>query len=348
MCGVLLGAAAFAVSGHSLAVSDAERAGARAAANQGADAFDQGKWADAVELFTRAEAIVHSPIHLLYIGRAQLKLGHWVEAYEIFNRIAREPLEQPASPAATNAVAEAKRQLSTLDTQLPYIIVVVKGTDTQGVTVTMDDTSVPSALVGVLHPVNPGPHKFRAASATQASQEQTLDVKPGSRETIELVLAPNTAAAVPAASAAAATPPPTQAPLTEEPAQSGGGSARSAMRIGGYVGLGVGVLGVGLGTVFVLSANSKQKDADAAFAACGGKSCSGEERKHVDSLDGEVATSKSLALTSFIVGGVGVATGVTLLVLSGKQRAEPSAHVAPAPRVVPWIGYRSLGVSGTF
>lgn len=346
LCGALLSAALVSVSGRAFAVSDAERAGARAAANQGADAFDQGKWADAVELFGRAEALVHSPIHLSYIARAQLKLGHWVEAYELFNRIKREPLEQPVSTAAANAVADANRQLSTLDAQLPYVTVVVKGTDTQqGVTVTMDGTPVPSALVGVLHPVNPGSHKFRATSATQASPELTVEIKPAARETVELVLAQTAAAVAPVAPVVAAqpqsaTPPPEPKPAPES------SSSGSALRVGGYVGLGVGVVGVGLGTVFLLSASSKQKDADSAFEACGGKSCSGPDRVKVDSLDSDAATNKTLALTSFVVGGVGLATGVTLLVLSGKHQAEPTAQLAP--RVQPWIGYRSLGLSGTF
>ena len=138
LCGALLGAGF--VSTPSFAVSDAERAGARAAANQGADAFEQAKWAEAVELFSRAEALVHSPIHLSYIARAQLKLGRWVEAYELFNRIKREPVEAPVSTAAANAVADANRQLSTLDAQLPYVTVNVKGTDTQGVTVPFTTT----------------------------------------------------------------------------------------------------------------------------------------------------------------------------------------------------------------
>ncbi len=325
-------------------MSDAERAGARAAANQGADAFDQGKWAEAVELFGRAEALVHSPIHLSYIARAQLKLGHWVEAYELFNRIKREPVEAPVSAAAANAVADANRQLSLLDAQLPYVTLVVKGPDTQGVNVTMDGAPVPSALIGVLHPVNPGPHKFQATSATQASPEQTVDIKPAARQTIELVLAP----IAPAAPVAAAQPQPVPAQPTQQPETSpaSGGSSNSALRIGGYIGLGVGVVGVGLGTAFLLSANSKQKDADAAFAACGGKSCSGPDRVKVDSLDSDAASGKTVALTSFVVGGVGLATGVTLLVLSGKHKSEPSAELAP--RVQPWIGYRSVGLSGTF
>ena len=92
--------------------------------------------------------------------------------------------------------------------------------------------------------------------------------------------------------------------------------------------------------------NSKQKDADAAFEACGGKSCPPADRTKVDALDSDAATSKTLALTSFVVGGAGLATGVTLLVLSGKQKSEPAARLAP--RVQPWIGYRSLGLSGVF
>jgi hypothetical protein len=343
LCGALL-CAGF-VSTPSFAVTDAERAGARAAANQGADAFEQGKWADAVELFTRAEALVHSPIHLSYIARAQLKLGHWVEAYELFNRIKREPLEAPVSAPAANAVADANRQLSTLDAQLPYVTLIVKGTDTQGVSVTMDGAPVPSALIGVAHPVNPGPHKFRAASATQASPEQTIEVKPAARQTVELVLAPSAPAASALPAAVVAAPPPTS-PTSEPPPAPASSSSGSGMRVGGYVALGVGAVGVGLGTVFLLSANSKQKDADAAFEACGGASCSVADRTKIDGLDSDAATGKTLALTSFVVGGLGLATGVTLIVLSGKKSSEPAALLTP--RVEPWIGYRSLGLRGTF
>jgi hypothetical protein len=346
LIGALLSTGAVTVCDHAFAVTDAERAGARAAANQGADAFDQGKWAEAVELFGRAEALVHSPIHLSYIARAQLKLGHWVEAYELFNRIKREPLEQPVSTAAANAVADANRQLSTLDTQLPYVTLVVKGADQQGVTVTMDGTAVPSALIGVLHPVNPGSHKFRATSPTQASPEQTVEIKAAERQTVELVLSATAVAAVPVAPVAAAAAQPASPTPVPPPEPGPSSSSGSAMRIGSYVALGVGVVGVGLGTVFLLSANSKQKDADSAFDACGGKACSGPDRAKVDSLDSDVATSKTLSLTSFVVGGAGLATGVTLLVLSGKHQSEPTAQ--RTPRVQPWVGYRSVGLSGTF
>ncbi len=313
---------------------------------RGAGAFDQGKWAEAVELFGRAEALVHSPIHLSYIARAQLKLGHWVEAYELFNRIKREPLETPVSTAAANAVADANRQLSTLDAQLPYVTLVVKGSDTRRrdrhdgrrtraqradwrvASGESRTAQVPRDDRNSGEPGTSGRHQTRGATDRRARARADR----GSRR------ADRAGGCCPAASRDRA--------ATRAAAGAGPNSSGSALRIGGYIGLGVGVVGVGLGTVFLLSSNSKQKDADNAFEACGGKACSGPDRVKVDALDSDAATGKTLALTSFVVGGVGLATGVTLLVLSGKQKSEPTAQLAP--RVQPWIGYRSVGLSGTF
>jgi hypothetical protein len=351
LCGTLL--AAGLTSSTSFAVSDEERAGARAAANQGADAFDQGKWAEAAELFGRAEALVHSPIHLSYIARAQMKLGHWVEAYELFNRIKREPLTPPISTPVANAVADANHQLSVLDAQLPYVTINVKGGDGKGVTVTMDGVVVPSALLGVLHPVNPGAHKFRASSATESSNDVNMDFKPSVRQTVDLVLTPSTAAlpaAVPVAApigtaatpvAASSEPPPVSPAAPDSDSSSPG----SGLRAGGYVALGVGVVGVGLGTVFLISAGSKQKKGDDAFSACQNRGCSTSEQGEIDGFDKDAASGKTLALTSFIVGGIGAATGITLLLLAGNSKAAEAPATA---HVEPYVGYRTLGLTGRF
>lgn len=352
LCGTLLAAAI--TSSTSFALSDAERAGARSAANQGADDFDQGKWADAVDMFSRAEAIVHSPIHLSYIARAQLKLGHWVEAYELFNRIKREQVAPPVPAPVAAAIADANKQLAKLDEEMPSVSVNVKGGDPKTANVTMDGAAVPNALLGLFHPINPGVHRFRATSASAASNEVTVDVKPSSRQTVDLVLSAGAVAAAapvpvtakpegqPALAAPAAPAAPAEPSAPSEPPASSESSGKG-LRIGGYVALGVGVVGVGLGTVFLLSASSKQKQGDEAFDACGGKSCPASQRGAVDALDSSAASGRTLAFTSFLVGGVGVATGITLLALSGKHASsETAAHVEP------WIGYQSAGLSGTF
>jgi len=54
---------------------DENRAAARSAAVAGATAMNEGRFAEAADLFTRAEALVHAPTHLLYLARTQVKLG---------------------------------------------------------------------------------------------------------------------------------------------------------------------------------------------------------------------------------------------------------------------------------
>src|SRR3954463_8383902 len=69
-----------------------QKAGARAAADAGGDAFDAGKYAEAADLFERAERLLHAPPHLLYAARAHAKLGHVVEARELYLTLTREHL----------------------------------------------------------------------------------------------------------------------------------------------------------------------------------------------------------------------------------------------------------------
>src|ERR1700748_520497 len=90
------------------AQSDQERAGARALANEGAQAFDEKRWADVVDLFSRAESLVHAPPHLLLIARAQVHLGHWVSAREAYLKIIRENVADSAPKSFREAQVAAK------------------------------------------------------------------------------------------------------------------------------------------------------------------------------------------------------------------------------------------------
>src|SRR3954466_13075470 len=80
------------------AQSDQERAGARSAATEGAQAFRDHNWSQAADLFMRAESLVHAPPHLLYLARAEANLGHLVKAQEAYRKILHEKLEA-SSPA---------------------------------------------------------------------------------------------------------------------------------------------------------------------------------------------------------------------------------------------------------
>jgi len=50
--------------GRALAQSDEQRAAARSLATEGAGAFNDGRYQEAVELFSKAESLVHAPPHL--------------------------------------------------------------------------------------------------------------------------------------------------------------------------------------------------------------------------------------------------------------------------------------------
>ena len=128
----------------------------------------------------------------------------------------------------------------------------------------------------------------------------------------------------------------------------GGGAAKPAagsngMRTASYVALGVGVVGVGLGTVFGLSAKSNY---DKGNELCPAFPCTLNEQQARDretfGKDGDSA--KTLSMVGFIAGGVGLAAGATLFILSNKKTETPAAQA----RVTPWIGLGSVGLTGSF
>jgi hypothetical protein len=320
------------------AVTDEERSAARAAAGQGADAFEAGRWQEAVDLFSRAEAIVHSPIHLLYLGRAQVKLGQWVKAYENFNRIKREGAPANAPAAVKKAVDDAAKELGSLEPQLPQVATRVKN-PTSDVEVRMDGTPIPPLLVGLMRPVDPGQHVFVAKTATASSESVTLDVQPSSRHTVELELKSLTAPAPLTPVAAPPPPPTTHAPATIDTGTSSSGT--NGLRIASYGAFGVGVVGVALGTVFIIQAGSTQKEAD---DLCPSEPCDPARKPEIDKKDDDAASQRTLALVGYGVGGVALAAGVTLFILSG-QKSDAAAR---APSIQPYIGYRAAGITGTF
>lgn len=317
------------------ALSDEERSGARAAANQGVEAFEQQRWADAIELFSRAEAVVHSPVHLSFIAQSERKLGHLVKASELFNRIKREPLQANAPKAQADAVSNASVQLEEIMEQLAYVEIEIKGANARDLTVTTDGIVVPAVLVSVRRPIDPGTHVFKAHGTVGGSVPVAANFKSGERKLIELVIDPRLASGAPpvAPSAAVAESNGTEREPSSLPV--------NGLQIAGYSALGVGVVGAALGTVFVLGAKSKGDKADQAYDACGGAACPSEDRGYVQSLEDDQARNKTFAAVSFGFGGAALATGITLLILGGKQKPASAG-------IQPFLGDRSIGLKGAF
>jgi hypothetical protein len=209
----------------------------------------------------------------------------------------------------------------------------------------MDGIQVPQALLGVPRPIDPGAHKFQAFADGMQSAASTLEVGEGRNETVVLTLQPMPSGTAPAPMPAMqGDAPPPGGPGPTPPEQDSGGA--NGLRIGGYVALGVGVVGLGLGTLFALQAKSKVDDAN---DICGG---SGDEcritnpsqESQVSSLDDDARSATTLSIVSFVVGGLGAATGITLLVLSSGRESDGQAALS----VAPYVGPGSAGVTGRF
>ncbi|MEZ4445265.1 MAG: hypothetical protein R3B72_39700 [Polyangiaceae bacterium] len=89
---------------------------------QGKEAFDAQRFEEAREAFDAAEAITHSPVFLLYRGRAELALGQLKAARASFEQVAEERLGEDATPQWRDAVGEARDELEALEERLPKVV----------------------------------------------------------------------------------------------------------------------------------------------------------------------------------------------------------------------------------
>ena len=332
---VLVGVAASLYAPGALAQSDADRAAARAAATEGVRALEQGRYKDALDLCVRAEAIMHAPTHVLLIARAQAKLGHLVEAEEAYLKIEHERLAADAPPAFVQAQRAAADEETALAPRIPTLTVKLEGGGPPDATVMLDGAPLLAAVIGLARPIDPGAHTLVAKGSTVESKPVALTVAEGSAQTVTLSLEPLASAGAirpgdaEGAGTAGASPPHDEVP-----------GDNAAMRIGGWVGLGVGAIGLVAGTVFVLQNRSNRNDANALCTTAG---CPESKRADIASLDDKANAAATLAWVSYGVGAAGLATGAVLLWL-GWNRATPPT----AARLLPWVDPRSAGIKVAF
>ena len=294
-------------------------------------------------MFSRAESLVHSPMHLLFKARALAQLGQLVNARETYQEIIHDQATSP-SPTLTKAQDAAKSEDQALEPRLAKITIKVDGPGAANATVTMDGAAVPAALLGLSHPVDPGEHHFQASSGGAQGGAASVTLAEGGTSTVTLTLAPASAATgevLPAPNGAANA---SASGASSSPAPSDTGASESngsGLRTGAYVALGVGVVGLAVGTAFAFKSKGKYDDAD---GLCPSSPCTltSAQATQRAQLRDDGASAKTVALVGFIAGGVGVATGVTLLIVSSGKSHGDHANVHA------WVGLDSLGLAGSF
>jgi hypothetical protein len=281
---------------------DAEtRTAARDLATQGAQAFEAGDYAQASDFFRRAHELVPAPSIALLQARSLAKLGQLLEAIDIYEQTARFKLPDDAPEAYLQAVETARNEMEDVRRRLPRLKVVLIGASSnEPVQVSMDDKPTPTALLGVERPIDPGQHRLEARVGGQLRASRELGIVEGQIYQVDLDVRPPAPPPAPVVA---------QAPATEN-------QPHSWQKTGGYVALGVGALGLGIGTYTGIVALSRKSDLDSVCKP----SCPPSSAEDIDSF----RANRTVSYVSFGVGIAAAATGVALLVL-GKPSAE---HVA--------------------
>jgi hypothetical protein len=302
---------------------------------------DGARYEEAYREFKAAYAASPSWKILGNLGISAMKLERDGEAIESYKKYLAEGGKQ----VEADERAQFQRDLSTLEAGVvrltlesdpPGAIVEDERFPASGNAIRNSYSLTGPAQIGV----RAGRHRFTAKLAGRTDAVWEVELSPKQQQSYTFKLAEPTAAA-PVAAAPASPEQSGGMAISSDSVKSGNG-----MRIGSYVALGVGVVGIGVGTIFGLKAKSRYGDANAITD----RECPGsgpcELKPSVDDqwrkLGDEGDSAKTLSLVGFIVGGVGVATGVTLFVLSGNKQ-EPAAA-----KVEPYLGLGALGVRGSF
>jgi hypothetical protein len=305
--------------------SAADRATARTLAQEGQQALESKNYGVAIDKFSRADSLVHAPTLLLGLARAQVGLGRLVEAQENYNRIIRDGVAPNSPHSWTKALDDANKEVGAIPARLPWVTISVLGPTNPEVII--DSTPIPTASLGVKRPVNPGSHTIRVSAEGYVPSEKSITLADGQAMTVNIELEQ-----VPSDQAQAAK----KGSLSVDTAGSSTGT--DTRKLVAFGALGLGGAGIIAGTVTGILALRKH---DQIKKSCNnGTQCDPAQASSIDSYH----TLANISTVSFIVGGVGAAAGVVLLLTQPRE----SAQTAKGARVTPYIGVGTAGVVGTF
>ncbi|MDI3290378.1 tetratricopeptide repeat protein [Polyangium sp. 15x6] len=262
-------------------------------------------------------------------GRVATALGHYTTYLGLFAAM-KSPLRERHAERARIAEEQRKK----LDAETPRLELVWTGEVPEGLVVSRGNTTLDPKTLGVFVPMDPGEYAFRVEVPGRPPQERKVRLEKGDRKILELTPgATQEAKGEPPSLPKEPLPPPPEPLATSKPGM-------HPWALGGIAAMGVGGAGLIVGSVLGGLAMAEKGEVD---AVCDQNfACGVEGMKTVERFWALGNASTAM----FIVGGVVLATGVTLFVLSPKPAAEKVGAVRVRGLAGPGAGY--LGVEGTF
>jgi hypothetical protein len=301
---------------------------ARELLNRGLATRAKGDARGALSDLKAANALAHTPITGLELGRTYMDVGMLVEAREAFLSIARLPVRPEETARSKAARADGDTLAEQLRTRIPALLVKVTGVPLDSVAVTIDGAIVPSEALAAPRLVDPGTHTVSARSTSGGTAETTVDLREGESSDVELKIAfaggtPSVTSPAPAG----ATPIPAGSPLlTPQPET----PSRHSLGPLGWSLVGGGVAVGAAGAVLLGLEVGQARDAVG--------------RNDKSGYDG-ARTLWAVGLAGAIVGAAGLAAGVVVLVAT---RPSSESSRADSPRLWMSVSPGSLRLDGKF
>ena len=304
--------------------SAAQKETARGLMAEGRELRDRGDLASALTRFNAADSLMGVPTTGFEVASTQAQLGKLVEARETLQRV----LAIAVSPDDPEPFNEALRKARALDQQLQARIAslrfVVRGLkEGETVELSVDGENVPKAMLNLPLRVNPGHHTV-VARARQRELRRDVDVAEGQSVPVALELANDDAkpVAAPTSAPTAATPAAAEAPQSPRTAS----TASRGLPTLAYVGGGVALAGLVVGSVTGISAISHKNDAK---KACVNGDCPPSTWSDLDSA----RSMATVSTVGFVVGAIGAVVGAGAFLLDGDDAGPRQRAFVVSPDV---------------
>jgi len=283
--------------------SDAVKAAARTLASKGIQLFEEGHYAEAYAHLDRAQAVFPAPVHLVYMARAQAALGKLLAARRLYQQALAEPAAADAPPAIRETRKAAKDELDAMRRRIPTLAVRIAGAPSARVTLSIDGAA--TSPPGGRAELDPGEHVVEAVAEGSRSAKRTVVLREGEAVEIELRLGRETPAS--------RSPDTGPAPAPRKP---------TASLLPAAIAFAVGGAALGVGTITGAMSLAKVGDLK---DRCVGTHCPFEDRD-------EAHTAQTLATVStigFVVAGLGIGSGIALLIIRPGTASPVVASVGP-------------------
>ncbi|HWP09571.1 MAG TPA: hypothetical protein VNN72_27710 [Polyangiaceae bacterium] len=296
-----------------------DAAAAEALFREGRQLMDAGDYARACPKLAESYEQEPGTGTLLALAMCREKEGKLASAWAAYGQVA----SRSKRDGRADREQVAREQVAALEPRLSRLTINVDaGTAVLGgLAVKRDGSLVGSGAWGTAVPLDPGEHQLEATAP--GKKPWTAKVTIGAERDTQTVTVPVLDVDEQAVAGAA----PLGGSPADTPAEQTGASKGPPLRTIGLIVGGVGIVGLGVGGVFALQANSANKESKE-DGHC-------DAQNQCDTVGGEkrddAKSAASVATVMFITGGVLTAAGVTLFLVGSPKRKSSGALVQATP-----------------